>query len=182
MQSSLERAKRLSALMRNVLAVLGVLVAAVGLYGVASVVSDGPWLKSWLTEQTGIEGGFGSGSGQRFAIAAFLIVQVAVFMAALHALRKMFGAIAAAEALSQQTAALMRRAGVLFATLAALMVLAHPLNSLLATLNAPAGQRMVSIAVGTPELLALLLSAVLIVLGHIQMLAAEISDDNRQIV
>jgi Protein of unknown function (DUF2975) len=119
---------------------------------------------------------------QRIGLLLLLVLQIAVLFVALHALWKMFGLIASGEALSQATASWMRRAGLCFAASAALMIVLRPLHMLLATISAPPGQRMVSVGFGTPELLAFLLAAVLMVLGHVQMLAAEISDDNRQIV
>jgi hypothetical protein len=182
MQTALDRAKRLSAVMRAALVIILIAIMCLAIYLSTTMFTQADSLSNWLAAQAGLTERFVIGTGQRTAFLALVLVQIAVLMGALNALRLMFGSIVADEALSQATARHMRTAGLYFAASAVFNFASHPLYSLLATLNAPPGQRMISIGVGTAELLSFLLAAVLIVLGHIQLLAAEISDDNRQIV
>ena len=89
---------------------------------------------------------------------------------------------AASGGLDAATARAVRTSGLWFGAAAMAMLLSTPLLSLVASIGQPEGQRFVLIGVETQHLLAVLLAAVLVTLGHVLVLAADIADDNRQIV
>jgi NADH:ubiquinone oxidoreductase subunit 6 (subunit J) len=108
--------------------------------------------------------------------------QIALLLLALHALWHSFGSIASSEALSAGTAQWIRTSGFWFGATTLMMIASNPLNSLIASIGADEGRQFISISFESQHLLAFLLSAVLVVLGHVLALAADIADDNRQIV
>lgn len=113
-----------------------------------------------------------------FAFAA----QAAIFLWALLALRRAFAAMAEGEVVSAAAARLMRLAGVGFLVNSAAMVVWRPLTSLILSIDMPAGQRFLTIGFGTPELMALLVSGVLIAFGHLIAVAAAVDDENRRFI
>jgi hypothetical protein len=102
-----------------------------------------------------------------------------LFCSALFSLWRAFGTIVRNEAINSQTAVWIRHAGIYFAATSLVMVLSHPIYTAIASLGGEAGQQFLSVEFATPELMTFLVSSILIVLGHVFLLAAEISDDNR---
>ena len=117
-----------------------------------------------------------------FMAIAWMLAQAAVLAVALHAIWRAFRVLADRDGLTPEAGHLLQRAGLAFAASAGLVVLATPVLSLAASLNAPAGQRFLSLSVGSSEVLTLLMAGVLMALGHTLRLAAEIDEDHRQIV
>lgn len=182
MINNLEKARALSARMRQAVVVLAALVTLATVWFVAKAATDGAWLAQLLysrfgsfTPQTisGLQSGL-------FILAALL--QSGSVLAGLMALANAFGQISATGGIDVNSAARVRRAGIAFGIAAIILILSTPVNALIASIGQPEGQRFLSIGVETQHLLALLLSAVLITLGHVLALAADIADDNRQIV
>jgi hypothetical protein len=182
MHPSLKSAKRLSSLMQKLLLLAAGITVATAAYVVVKAATDNAWVSQLLANRLALTNTPPVSGVQAFGLALLFIVQVAVFLAALHALSRLFGSIASSEGITLDMARWLRRAGIFFAVSSGLMVGFQPLYSVIATLSAGPGKRMLTVGLGTDELLAFLMAAVLIVLGHVMMLAAEISDDNRQIV
>jgi hypothetical protein len=94
----------------------------------------------------------------------------------------MFSSVSGEEPLSIEAAAHMRRASrwLLAATVYA-MVAQIP-ASLVASLNQPEGARFIALGLSTSHASGVLASLVLYAVASIQELAAQVRDDNRQIV
>jgi Protein of unknown function (DUF2975) len=182
MHPSLARAKQLSSLMQKFLVLAAVVTIAAAAYVAVKAATDGGWVSQVLFYRLGLADALPVSGAQAFGLIVLFCIQIAVFLAALHALWHLFGLIAASEGINMDIARWLRRAGIFFAVSSALMVAFQPLYSVIGTLGAEPGRRVVSVGFGSDELMAFLMAAVLIVLGHVMMLAADISDDNRQIV
>lgn len=182
MHSTLERAKRLSLLMQRALLVIGVAIAAMALWFSVRAAGDPAWVNALLKGKYGAFGPDVLSSGQVIGLIAVFLLQVGLLLLALRALWQAFGLIASNEGISVQTARWIRMSGIWFGAATLMMILSHPLNSLIASIGAGAGRQFLSISLESQHLLAFLLSAVLLVFGHVLALAADIADDNRQIV
>ena len=182
MTAAFERAKRLGRLMRHAALALGLIVSAVALVTAYQTLSDPAFLGEVLKMRFGAFAPLSYGMFQRLLFIALVLVQIAPLLLALAALRRVFGAIAESGGLDVATARAVRASGLWFGAAALAMLLSTPLLSLVASIGRPEGQRFVSVGVETQHLLAVLLAAVLVTLGHVLALAAEIADDNRLIV
>ena len=119
------------------------------------------------------------------AIAAAGLVaaaQLALLGAALYCVWRMFGAFAAEEPLSIEPAVWMRRAGLAFVFLAAGGVLARSAIYLALTLGNPAGQRALSIGLGSGEMLTLLIASIMYMISRVLKVAAEVRADQKGFV
>jgi len=110
------------------------------------------------------------------------LLQAGLVASALWALIKAFDAIASGEAIPSAAGRWTRRAGLAFLAAAVAMIIAHPLNSLIASLGAAPGHGFIVVAFSTGELLALVVSGVLVVFGHLIAVAAAVDAENREIV
>jgi Protein of unknown function (DUF2975) len=182
MHKSMERAKRLSSLMQKFLLFAAGVTIAAAIYILIKVATDGGWVSQVVLHRLGLTDALPVNSAQALGLALLFVIQVAVFLAALHALWWLFGSIAASDGITVEIARWLRTSGIFFAVSSGLMLGFQPLYSMIGTFGAGPGKRIVSVGLGTNELMAFLMAAVLIVLGHVMMLAADISDDNRQIV
>ena len=182
MHPSMERARRLSHYMQCFLVLIGVLVIAATIYIAVLALTEPGWIETIFSkEYAGGREVYLSGN-QALLLFILTLAQVTIFCVALFAMWRAFGTIARNEAINRGTALWIRRAGMGFAATAVLMLLSHTLNSIIGSLGAAPGQKFLSVQIGTPELMTFLVSSVLIVFGHVIMLAAEISDDNKLIV
>jgi Protein of unknown function (DUF2975) len=182
MHPSMERARRLSSLMQKFLMFAAGITIAAAIYILIKVATDSGWVSHVIFHRLGLTDALPVNGAQAFGLALLFIVQVAVFLAALHALWRLFGSIAASDGITVEIARWLRKAGIFFALSCGLMIGFQPLYSMIGTISAGPGKRIVSVGLGTNELMAFLMAAVLIVLGHVMMLAADICDDNRHIV
>lgn len=182
MDRHLTRARTVSARMRQTMFVLAALVAAVTLWFVFKAATDGPWLVRTLYARFGSFAPFSVSGLQAGLFILVALLQSAAILAGLMNLARVFGQIAASGGLDVETALQVRRAGVAFGVAALILVLSTPLDALIASIGQPEGQRFLSVGLETQHLLALLLSAVLVTLGHVLALAADIAEDHRQIV
>ena len=182
MTDNLDKARALGAKMRYGVAALGVIVAAVTLWCALKAATDGDWLARMLYRQFGEFAPFRLSPLQAGLIILVDLLQTGAILIARGLLARVFGQISATGGVDFGTAVCVRRAGVWFGIAALLLVLSTPVNALIASIGQPEGRRFLSIGFETQHLLALLLSAVLITLGHVLALAADIADDNRQIV
>lgn len=109
-------------------------------------------------------------------------VGVAILLAALYSLYRLFEGYAGGALFSASSGYWIRQAGLAFFASAIYGVLANTLTVLLVTLNNPEGQRSLAIGVGSDEVSALLLAGLLVVIGHILVLAADLADENNSFV
>ena len=182
MTDNLDRARALSHKMRYMIAGLGAAIAAVTLWYTLKAATDGDWLARMLYKQFGEFAPFRLSPLQAGLIIAAGLLQTGAILIALGLLARVFGQISASGGVDLSTAVCVRRAGIWFGMAALILVLSTPVSALIASIGQPEGRRFLTIGFETQHLLALLLSAVLVTLGHVLALAADIADDNRQIV
>lgn len=182
MVTNLDKARSMSAKMRQVVMALAAMVALVTLWFIFKAATDGPWLAQTLYSRFGNFAPFTITGLQSGLFILVAILQSAAVLAGLFMLANVFGQISATGGVEYNTAIMVRRSGIAFGVAAIILILSTPLDALIASIGQPEGQRFLSIGLETQHLLALLLSAVLITLGHVLALAADIAEDNRQIV
>ncbi|MGL4489249.1 MAG: hypothetical protein ACRCU5_07385 [Rhizobiaceae bacterium] len=182
MHSSFERAKRLSRMMQHALVAIGVGTSGIALWLAVKAFSDPVWVSLVFKEKFRDLGAEVFSTGQVFGFVLLFFTQIALLLMAFRALWQAFGSIVQSEGITLGTAQWIRSAGFWFGVTTLMMILSVPLNSLIGSVGAEVGQRFLSIGFESQHMLAFLLSAVLLILGHVLALAAEIADDNRQIV
>jgi hypothetical protein len=165
-------------LISALMAVVGVFVA----YGLWLTWSDPAWIGTFVVEKLGLPQPAQLSASTLMLLAAALLVQAGLLIWALQTLRRTFREIALHDIVGVESARLMRLSGVAFLANAIAMVLATPVVSLIVSIEMPVGHRFLRIGFGTPELLAIMVSGILIVFGHLLAVASEIDDDNRQFV
>ncbi|PLP60120.1 hypothetical protein CYK37_08125 [Mesorhizobium loti] len=177
-----ERARRLSRRLEFLItAIVVVILGLVGI-GLAWAFAQPDKLGSFAAQQYGF-----AAPAQSSAIAALLLVvvflvQTAPMIAGLLSLRLAFRDIAQRETIGAGAARWLRRSGIAFFVNALVMLLSRPVVSLILSIDMPPGQRFLSIGFGTPELLTLLVSGVLVMFGHLMTVAAEIEDENKRFI
>jgi hypothetical protein len=177
-----EKARRLSRIMSAVTGLCGLAVAAAGLGFAAIAAFDPEWFGQIVSRQIAEGLPIALTPAASAVVAALTSLQLAILLAALYCLWRMFNALASDEPLSARSAVWMRRAGggFLFSAVSGLVIRTGVIAAL--TLGNPPGQRMIAISLGSSELLAVLMAGVLLMVGHILATAAEIQDDNRAFV
>lgn len=182
MTYNFERARRLSSIM-SVVTSLGSLAVAAAWLGLAAIaISDGEWFRDIVSRQIGEGLPIAMTPAASAVVLALTSFQFLILLTALYCLWRMFNAFASEEPLSMHSAVWMRRAGGAFlvSALSGLVVRAGVIAAL--TIGNPPGQRMIGIALGSPDLLVVLMAGVLLMVGHILATAVEIQDDNRAFV
>ena len=182
MVSAVERAKTMSRNLQRAMLALGIIVACVSLWAAVSAVLDPAFLPSALQTKFGALAPLSVSGIQVLLFVVFVALQTLPLLMGLVSLSRVFAEISRTGGVNQTTALHVRSAGIRFALTALILVLATPLLSLTASIGALPGRRFLSVGFETQHLLAVLLSAVLIMLGHVLALAADIADDNRQII
>lgn len=180
--NTVESAKTMSRYLQRAMLALGTIVACVSLWAAAFAVLDPAFLPSALKTKFGLLAPLSTSGVQVLLFVIFIALQSIPTLLALVSLSRVFAEISRTGGVNQTTALHVRSAGIRFALTALILVLATPLLSLIASIGAMPGQRFLSVGFETQHLLAVLLSAVLIMLGHVLALAADIADDNRQII
>ncbi|MCA0278939.1 MAG: hypothetical protein LCH86_23340 [Proteobacteria bacterium] len=182
MKAARERARLLGRRMELLIAVLmGVVILLVGC-GLWVAWTDPSWLGRILLQNMALPVPQAFSSSAILLLSITLLAQAGLMIWALQTLRGAFREIGQHDIVSSEGARLMRLSGVAFLANAVAMLLAPPVVSLIVSLDMPAGQRFLAISIGTPELLALMVSGILIVFGHLLAVAAEIDDDNKRFV
>ncbi len=182
MHPSFERAKRLSRIMQHTLMIMGAGVGGISLWLAIKAASDPAWVVQVFKENYQGLGADTFSNGQVFGFIAVFLIQIGALLYALYALREAFGSIVKSEGITLGTAQWIRRSGFWFGVATLIMILSNPLNSLIGSIGAREGRGLVTIGFESQHLLAFLLSAVLLILGHVLALAADIADDNKQII
>jgi hypothetical protein len=181
-RSTEQRARKAARLMKTATLIVGAVIGLGIAYVGVRAAADRQWLGSLLASQYPTVDPARIGGAAIVTGLLWGVAQVGVLGIALHAVWRTFGVLADGEALDALAGQWLKRAGVAFAATAALMILAHPILSLAVSMNAPAGRRFLTIGIGSSELLALLIAGILVALGHVLALAAEISRENGEFV
>lgn len=182
MKAARERARLLGRRMELLIATLIGVVALVVAYGLWVTWSNPDWIGRFVIDELALPKPERLSASTITLLAAAFLVQAGLLIWALQTLRLAFREIALHDIVSTESARLMRLSGVAFLANTLAMVLAPPVVSLIVSLDMPAGQRFLAISVSTAELLALMVSGILIVFGHLLAVAAEIDDDNKRFV
>ncbi|MBA8907089.1 hypothetical protein [Aminobacter ciceronei] len=182
METARERARLLSRRMEKLILVLMAILGLFVLYGLVLAWSDPTWIGTFVIERLALPKPPQFSTSTMLLLAAAFLAQAGLLGWALQTLRAAFREIGLHDIVGAESARLMRLSGVAFLTNAIAMALAPPLVSLIVSLDMPAGQRFLAISFGTHELLALILSGILIVFGHLLAVAAEVDDDNKRFV
>lgn len=133
----------------------------------------GQWLRADLS---GIQ------DGQRVAGFALHAIICAFVIAACYAAWKLFSGYLEGRIFTLDAGIWLRRIG-LFGLLAeGVDIIARPLMSMIVSVHLPQGQRMVGIALNQNDLAFLMLLTALLALAHIFTKAAEIAQENEEIV
>ena len=182
MTENLEKARQISRLMRYCMVALAIIVAALTLWSILKAATDPQWLAAILQHQFGAFAPLVVLPIQTALFIVLNMLQTSAILVALALLARVFGHISATGGVDYGTAVYVRRAGIWFGIAALLLVLSTPVSALIASIGQPEGHRFLTFGLETQHLLAVLLSIVLITLGHMLALAADIAEDNRQIV
>lgn len=119
---------------------------------------------------------------QIFLLATIAAVQLMLTIIALWWLAQMFDSVARDEPLSLDAASHMRRSSRWFLAATLYAMLAQILSSLVVSMNQPEGARFIALGLSSGHASGVLASFVLYAVASIQELAAQVRDDNRQIV
>jgi len=177
-----EQARRLSRRLEFLVTAIVVVILAVAGIGLAWALAQPDKIAPFAAEQYGF-----AAPGQGSAMTAFLLmavflVQTVPLLAGLSSLRLAFRGIARHETIGIDTARWLRRSGIAFFINALIALVSRPVVSLILSIDMPPGHRFVSIGFGSPELLTLLVSGVLVMFGHLMTVAARIEDENKRFI
>lgn len=182
MSYDFEKARRLSRVMSAVTGLGGLAVAGTGLAFAVIAAYDADWFGRIVSRQIAEDLPITLTPAASAVVLALTGLQLAILLGALYCLWRMFRVFASDEPLSARAAVWMRRAGAAFLFSAASALVIRTGVTAALTMANPPGQRMIAISVGSPDLLAVLMAGVLLMVGHILATAAEIQDDNRAFV
>jgi len=115
-------------------------------------------------------------------VLAVSTAHVGLMAAAMWDIARLFAGFAKHAILVPDTGKYLRRAGIFILLFAALSPVARTIGALAVTLANPPGQRLVSVSLDSQDMVLGLIAVLLVMVGHILTEAAEIADDNRQIV
>ncbi len=121
----------------------------------------------------------------RTAVTALILlgtVNLWIAFSGLSAVWHLFDGFERGDVFSARSGGLLRKAGVAALIGAASIVLSRTLAVLIVTLGNPPGQKVLLVVFGTSEVFLLLVSVLLLVMGHIIRLAADIDAENRSFV
>ena len=182
MQTSVERVRMWAQLARTVIALSAIVFSGFIAWAGFEAWRDPAWVGGWVEATYPEVRGLKFSSFQGSLLAIVYLPQIVSFLWAAFGTWRAFGLIAARDGLSFEASIWLRRAGIGFAFTALAMLLSHPLISAIASLGLPEGHKFITISVGTPELMTLLVSFMMFVLAHVMTLAIDIDRDNKLIV
>ncbi|WP_131922342.1 hypothetical protein [Aminobacter aminovorans] len=182
MKAARERARLLSRRMEMLISALMGVIALFVACGLWLAWSDPAWISNFIIEKLALPKPAQLSASTVLLLATAFLAQAGLLLWALHTLRRAFREMALHDIVGAESARLMRLSGIAFLVNAVATILAPPLVSLILSLDMPAGQRFLAISFSTHELLALILSGILIVFGHLLAVASEIDDDNKRFV
>ena len=151
--------------------------------GCAYALSRAPvQMSQWVTAHSGAPQTWAFSTLSLILWGALVVVLAASGIYVLWRLATLFALYQKGEALSDAAARAIRLAGVGLIVRAGLGVLARPLESLIVTLDAPAGQHMVAIAFDASDLWLVLAGGLVLVIGAVTRDAVAIARENEAFV
>ena len=109
-------------------------------------------------------------------------LHVCVLAGAMWEMARLFSGFSKQAILVPNTGKHLRRTGILLFLFAVLSPVARTFGTLAVTLANPPGQRLIAISLESQDLVLALIAVLLLMLGHVMAEAAQIAEDNRQIV
>jgi len=109
-------------------------------------------------------------------------LHVGLLAGAMWEMARLFSGFSKQAILVPDTGKHLRRTGILLFLFAVLSPVARTFGALAVTLANPPGQRLVSVSLDSQDMVLALIAVLLLMLGHVMAEAAQIADDNRQIV
>ena len=122
------------------------------------------------------------GNAQYFLLFVVGAVPLLLFIAALWSARQFFSCYVSGELFPRQASAKLTRIGKLFLALAILGPITRMLAVLTITWTNPPGQKQLVLSFSTSDGLLIILSGILLMVGHILAEANRLAEDNRQII
>lgn len=117
---------------------------------------------------------------------AFVLVvstlHVGLLAAAMWEMARLFSGFSRQAILVPATGMHLRRTGIFLFLFAVLSPVTRTVGALAVTLANPPGQRLLSVSFESQDMVLALIAVLLLMLGHVMAEAAQIADDNRQIV
>jgi magnesium-transporting ATPase (P-type) len=168
--------------MRLAVAVGGVLIAAGGIVFLSLAVLSPETFQHWIRRSADPNVQLTFTGWSTAIVVLMLALQMATLLTAIWCVWRMFGEFAQEEPLTHAAALWMYRASLGFLATMVLSLLATPIDTLALTINNPPGQRAFAVSLGSTELFALLMAAVMFMTAHLLEVAADIRDDQRSIV
>ncbi|WPZ15588.1 DUF2975 domain-containing protein [Nitratireductor rhodophyticola] len=176
------RLRRLSRLMQAIVLVCGAFIAAGAVWFFAASLSDPGLFETLVRDNLSLSGPLAFTSSAIGVTAALIAVQFGLLFTALYCVWRMFGAFAAEEPLSGESAHWLRHASAAFVAVAAGSIVLRMLMILVLTMGNPAGQKMLAIGIGSAEMLSVLIACIMYMTGRLMALAAEVRAEQRDFV
>lgn len=180
--SGIAELRRLGRTMQIVLLIGAFPIPLALMWVLARLVKDPFAFEGLMREVVGLAGPMTFSPGAAAATVAMIVVQIALLVAALYCVWRMFGAFAGEEPLALEAAIWMKRASVAFLVMALGGIVIRALIVVVLTLGNPPGQQSVAIGIGSSELLTLLIASIMYMLGRVMAVAAEVRADQRGFV
>ncbi|MBY6117904.1 DUF2975 domain-containing protein [Mameliella alba] len=147
------------------------------------VAVDPAFLVSHRADALGLDmGGRTLGLASRMALVAGAWIALGAVFYTLWHMSRLFACYAGDAALTPTAAHALRQIGLGFLAQAAVGLLGHPVETLLLTLGAPAGQRMVSLAVSSADLGFVLAGGMMLIVGLVTSQAVALRSENEGFV
>lgn len=122
-------------------------------------------------------------SGLVWAVLALgVMIKAIAWLFPLYFVARLFGVYARQDALSEQAAAHVRWIGTGLIFQAGVVFLTMPYLSLALSIDAPVGQRSISVGVTSVEVITALLGCLILMIGHATGKAVEVARENREFV
>ena len=152
------------------------------LWYLAGLVTDPAGFRTSVADLARIDGPVTLTPASVLAIATIILLQLALLLAALYCVWRMFGAFSADEPLAPEPATWMRRASLGFVAVALGGIFLRSAAVVALTLGNPPGQRMLSLSVGSAELLTLLIACIMYMMARVTAAAADVRADQKGFV
>ncbi|EKF19135.1 DUF2975 domain-containing protein [Nitratireductor pacificus] len=178
----MNRLRRLSRLMQTIVMGCTALVLLGVAWALATSFVQPTGFAHLVREGLSITGPIALTSSSVGVTVVLIAVQLGFLLAALYCVWRMFGAFAADEPLSGESARWMRRAGLAFVAVASGSIVLRALMVLVLTLGNPPGQKMLAVGFGSSELLSLLIAGIMYMTSHLMAVAADVRADQRGFV
>ncbi|MCC5780115.1 DUF2975 domain-containing protein [Nitratireductor sp. B36] len=174
--------RRLGRLMQHIVLGVGLLIALAVCWLVLTSIGEQVRFEGLVRNGLSLSGPLTFTPAAVGATVVLMAVQFGLLAAALYCVWRMFGAFAAEEPLSVESAHWLRRASLAFVAVAGGSIVLQTLMILVLTLGNPPGQKALSIGFGSSELLALLIACVMYMAGRLMAVAAEVRAEQRDFV